>query len=626
MHWRKSIFPLSFVVILLCLACTVKSNVIVDRSFLPRIIVLTCLLLGSVLTLRSKGCFPKTLAEWLFFLFLVWNLLSITWSICPSEALMQSMEVMVSFVLFLVISAFLRRDPGFENQFIKTLLVVQFFSFILGFITLFSLKYYNPYRMVSISANNNLYAGFLLIALPFNVTGYKLNRGFWKYFSVFTAILAIFFMIILQSRAVYLGLGIASLISGLLVCLKYREALSRKNRIVFMVSLLILVSGVAIFYSSLDMTRRNYFLNKVLVLQYFRSYGDGGNEQQMQLDREHRGLKNNGDFDYPDDYYENANLRVIFWKKSWSLIKMRPLTGVGSGNWKVCIPSVKDPPNPDHTLKNYTYSYPHNEWIGFFSELGLPGFLLGVVLLLILPGIVFIRVLQGAKPDISAVIYTAFVMGFCVYASFDFPFRRVEHTVVFFSMLAMIRNRITPDPLRIPRRFRFPSKSFGILLLMMLAFALFVSVVRIRSEYYTLIVFRNERMNDKKVIRNCQKAENCFYRLTPNNLPVAWFEGVARDRSGDTAGSVKCYQRALKSAPFEVRVLNDYGAALYGLKMIPEAKSYLLRAISLDPWFDDARYNLGAIYYWTGRRDSARYYVNGCRESQKKQDFFRELQ
>jgi hypothetical protein len=50
-----------------------------------------------------------------------------------------------------------------------------------------------------------------------------------------------------------------------------------------------------------------------------------------------------------------------------------------------------------------------------------------------------------------------------------------------------------------------------------------------------------------------------------------------------------------------------------------------LHAIDIDPYFDDARFNLGAIYYFAGQRDSAFYYITGCRDSQKKEDFLQEL-
>jgi Tfp pilus assembly protein PilF len=124
----------------------------------------------------------------------------------------------------------------------------------------------------------------------------------------------------------------------------------------------------------------------------------------------------------------------------------------------------------------------------------------------------------------------------------------------------------------------------------------------------------------------CCEAENPFYHITPNTLPISWFEGVAHYRLGENDVAEKCFLRALKMTPYEVRVLNDYGAVLFKLGKPQEAIKTLKETLVIDPFFDDARFNLGAIYYLTGQRDSAREQIMSCRESQKKRDFLEEMQ
>jgi tetratricopeptide (TPR) repeat protein len=72
-------------------------------------------------------------------------------------------------------------------------------------------------------------------------------------------------------------------------------------------------------------------------------------------------------------------------------------------------------------------------------------------------------------------------------------------------------------------------------------------------------------------------------------------------------------------------VLNDYAAALFNSKKPDDAKAILLQTIDIDPYFDDARFNLAAVYYFAGQRDSALFYIERCRDSQKKEDFLKEL-
>jgi len=128
-----------------------------------------------------------------------------------------------------------------------------------------------------------------------------------------------------------------------------------------------------------------------------------------------------------------------------------------------------------------------------------------------------------------------------------------------------------------------------------------------------------------RVIEYCHKAENPFYHITPNALPISWFEGVAHYRLGEIDVAEKCFRHALKMTPYEVRVLNDYSAALFQTGKPAEAIKTLKKTLVIDPFFDDARFNLGAVYYLTGQRDSARVQINACRDSQKKSDFLEEM-
>jgi len=646
-HGKSKVYLTVFTIGLLFFGTIIRSGVIVDRSFLPRFLLLSVFLLITYLIgFRKKILLKNTFFTCSFILFYFWNLLSCFWAIAPSEAIMQSQLVFISFALFLIISVFNNENKSFENIFIKTHLFILLFSFVLAFYKMYTLSFFDPYKIISVSANNNLYSGFLLISLPLVFTGYSINRGFWKYFSVLVGVLSIFFIIITQSRAAYIGLFVAISLSFLLLIFKYRGVFSKKNIVVGIIAIFILFSAVFVFYSSLDNTRKNYFLSKVPVWEYFRSYDNATTERILKKKKANANLTKIAAFDFSEDYYENANLRIIFWKKSLCLIKSNPVLGVGSGNWKINVPSCKEPVNPDHTAKNYTYSQPHNEWIGIISELGIIGFILSLFIYFIPVAYVFYRLgFTLPKPHISVVFYGSFIFGFYLFSSFDFPFHRVEHNVIFFSVFAFLLNKVSLKQGRFSILNRIPqlrddliskispqrrkgSKRIWLvsaIFILLLLFSVFIASIRIRGEYFTLKMFNNEKRNDDNVIRFSQKAENFFYRITPNTLPLAWFEGVAWYRKGDVKSAIPCFKRAIKSTPFEVRVLNDYAASLFNAQKPEEAKAILLKTIDIDPWFDDARYNLGAIYYFAGQRDSALFYITRCRDSQKKEEFLKEL-
>ena len=628
MQKKNQVSLFVFVIGLLFLVNTIRSGLLVDRSFLPRFLLLSLLLLGIYIYRLREGISPgKKLYEFIFLVFYGWNLLSCTWAVSASETLMQAQLVFLSFAVFLMVSAFLDKEYHFREIFIKTHLIVLLFSFVLAFYRIFSLEFFDPYKILSVSANNNLYSGFLLISLPFVMEGYARFRGIWKYYSAGIATLSIFFIVIVQSRAVYLAFTVSMVLSAVILILKFRRVFSKKNMLVLLCSMLLLSAGVYAFYSSLDVTRKNYFMSKIPVWEYVGSYEHPAVDKiKRQQEISAHSLDHLPAFDYAEDYYENASLRMIFWKKSFCLIQSNPLLGVGAGNWRLRVPACTMPPNPEHTRKNYTYSQPHNEWIGIMSELGLIGLLLSLIVFFLPPGLAFYSIFKSARrTQLSLVFYGCFITGFYLFAFFDFPFRRVEHNVMLFSALAFLMAKIPSRPLA----FRFipaiPKHLFSVLFIFLLIVSVIVGIARISGEYFTVKIFRNERKNDVKVIAYCGKAENIFYRITPNTLPLDWFEGVARYRMGETQTARVCFERALKSTPYEVRVLNDYGAALYGLGNAEKAKAVLRYAIHLDPFFDDARFNLGAIYFFTGRKDSTLFYILPCQDSQKKKDFMEEL-
>jgi len=612
-----------FFLTLLFLTVTIRSGYLIDQSYQPRILLLS-LLLALAAYPAIKGL-KFTFYLLVFFLFLIWNLASGLWSGVASEALATSQFVMLSLGVFMVMSGFQQREARTETLFIKALLPVLIFSFLLGFYRMTTLYYFDPYRIVSVCANNNLYAGFLLLSLGLVMAGYSLLKGFLKYLPAVTGVFAVFFILITQSRAAYLGTVAAALILVTGLTWRYRHVFSLRNLLTLCLSLILLGLLSLLFYQSLDDTRKGYFIRKLRVWDYFIQYDTIQQKVIRKQQLQGGELQKIAPFDLSEEYYENANLRVIFWRRSIPLITSHPVTGVGAGQWRLMIPSVPEPVNPEHTLKNYTYSQPHNEWIGLLTELGIPGFLLALLLLTGPPVMGFYRIVRDkSPPSLPLLIYTSFLSGFCLYASFDFPFRRVEHTVLLFASLAFLMDR-QPLHLRF-RRFSAQTGKMaaGIFILLFLLSAAF-SVVRIRGEYFTYHIFRNERQNDAAVIRYSRQANGLFYRITPNTLPVVWFEGVARFRTGDVAGALENFNEALRYTPYEVRVLNDRATALWTLQRGEEARKTLHQAIALDPWFDDAHLNLATMFFFEGLRDSALHYLEGCRNSERKSLLMEEL-
>jgi O-antigen ligase len=606
----------------------VLSDSIIDTTFLPRIFLLSLFfILALVSAYRNKPGIKLTIFTGPFILFYLWNLLSAAWSVSASEAILQAQLVFVSLVIYLLVDTWNKTIPDFESTYIRVLILSLAISFIWALRQILKLEFFDPYQVRSLSANNNLYAGFLLISLPFALSGILLLRGAWRLLSALVSFLALFFIVILQSRAVYIGLAVALLLTAVLLLARYIRLSSRKGILAIIISLVVPVAAVFIFYSSLDATRKDYFRSKIAVWEYFRSYETPAASSSKETSAVVADEKGTPSFNVSADYYQNANLRIIFWKKTLPLIRSHPVTGIGAGNWKLVIASVANPPNPTHMKRNYAYGEPHNEWIRILSELGATGFVLALLFLVLPVCFALTRILfSNPRPPVSTVFYSSFIIGFYCFAFFDFPFRRVEHNVILFSLFAFLFSRIPLKPIRLPGKLKLFSSMGWILLILLLGFTAVVTYARIRGEYYTIRIFENERRDEDRVIGFCEKARNPFYRITPNTLPIEWFEGEAWSRKSDPVHALSLFQEALTLTPFEVRVLNDYGITLFYTNNPAGAKSVLLRSYRIDPFFDDVKLNLGVLYRMAGMTDSARFYISACDDSQRKKALLKSLQ
>ncbi len=612
--------------VLLFLTYVVRSGTIVDKSFTPRLLLLSVLLLPGFIWMLKKKARPQlNFLTISFFVFSLWTFLSCFWANTVSEAVVRGLLVFAGLGVFLLSAYFLQQDPGLEKKITRLQLLVLGFSLLLAFYQLVNSDKYSPYQIISISANKNLYSGFLLLSLPFTLTGYMQWKSNWRYAILLTGILSAVMLFMLQSTSANIALVLAVALLIAVVCIKYRGLLTGSNIITATLSLCLYVALTTIFYSGLEKSQKDYYTDKFSLWRYSKLFAPPKVTSDTLLVQK-EGSENISSTDMPEDYTQSARLRVIFWKRSLSLIKQHPLMGVGAGNWKIIIPSIVTPQNPEHTLRNYTYSQPHNEWLCFLSELGIIGFILAIGVFIFPIVFVFGKILFAKEaPPVSALFYAAFISGFYLYCIFDFPLQRVEHTILLSILLALVLHKIPLKPVGTNIFKQIASASIHWIFIIVLSFAAVFSVYRFTCETYTREIFSNERRNDDQVIYYCQKAEGALYKITPNTLPVAWFEGVARFRLHQNEKANECFKRALKYTPYEVRVLNDYATSLFSLKDTSEAIKVLHTTLHIDPDFDDAKFNLAAMYYFSGQKDSARHYVLLCRNSQKKTDFLSEL-
>lgn len=131
----------------------------------------------------------------------------------------------------------------------------------------------------------------------------------------------------------------------------------------------------------------------------------------------------------------STRARLGSWQRSVKLIGDHPLTGVGTGNWKVEVLKYENPGSPD-----FTYMYKnHNDFLEVTAETGLPGGLAYLaVFILILIG--FARASLSPATDgerLKLMFLPAFgILAYSVDAFFNFPADRPEIQALFAMYVA----------------------------------------------------------------------------------------------------------------------------------------------------------------------------------------------
>ncbi len=94
-------------------------------------------------------------------------------------------------------------------------------------------------------------------------------------------------------------------------------------------------------------------------------------------------------------------------------------------------------------------------------------------------------------------------------------------------------------------------------------------------------------------------------RLAPAQPGIYTQVGIARDKTGDTAGAESAFREALKSNPNDFQANLYLGAILYKRRETAEAKGYLDRAIQLKPKDSMARYESAMLKSTSGDYENA---------------------
>ena len=543
----------------------------IDFQLVPRFLVLSIGLLSlPIIFLLRKTSFNFSLdgVTASFVAYFLFHLFSILWAPAKSEAIFYTEKVFLCFILFSIASfLFSNSDLLFLNTckvlaFVASIYVLVALSQI---VKLKSLDSDSMYEVNALSGHKNLFACFLFLVSGFFIYGFLQSTKLWKYIFISLIIICFALIILLQTRAVWMGMVATLFLTLVFVSLKWiKSGLKLKFKTVFTsIGILFCLLGLVVFilYKTDSLA---LFFSRMNVFNFSKSAS---------------GIE-----------------RLAVWAKTIDLIKENFWFGVGAGNWQITYTKFSIS-GVSEALEGATFQRPHNDFLWILSEIGIFG-LIAFLLLFVFPVFTFIRKFLTApysNSSLSKLLIACYLLGFLVISFFDFPKERIELLILSFLLLAYL---YAEDFKPTPKFLSIKSKLVLFFTFSLLAFCVITGFYRIRGEKAVIKIYKAKNSaNPEGMIRNADKAMSLFYEMDPASMPIHWYKGIGYTQQNNYEKGYEEFKKAYKISRYNHIINNNLGVCVLRNEKIEEAKKYFEESIRINPEYDEPKLNLVVIYF-----------------------------
>ena len=417
--------------------------------------------------------------------------------------------------------------------------------------------------------NKNLLASIFFLSLPFLFYVYQSSNKLWKMLVLFVLVLILCSLILIQSKAVILGLFFMST-SIILFAFKGNS----KIILSFIFIIIIIISTL--------------FITKPKIAFQFQ------HEIEQVIRTKNRFLE--------DRIVENDS-RVSLYIKTIDMIKDNPLLGVGPGNWKKEFPKY----GLNNTIGEKGDKFvqrPHSDFLWFFSEGGiLSGILYIFLFVLTLRDALFFYLNMKDEKRYFFLILFSTMLGYLAISLFDFPSERPTHNLFF----AIILGILVSERLKKRKYYNTSNKLFGIILMFLFSINIAFANIRYKGDLHMTKALKYKSISDwGGMIAELDMAYNqSLYDIDNTTTPLMWYYGIAYFNKGQVNIAFDYFKQAYSVNPYHLHVINNL-ATCYGYNNdYIKAKELYEECISISSRFEEAALNLSAIYSYEKRNEEA---------------------
>lgn len=574
-----------------------------DIVMMPRLLALslfnTLFSILFILWIRKHNEVLTVLRNKIFKLFILWfvvTLVSLGLSTNPVESIFDLIKVAyMPIMVFWTVALVITEPRGLEKMvrfitiaglILGTVAFWQYFAEVFQSKERFFDEYGRQtpiiYKVRGLMAHKNLLSISLGLILPFAVYGSISQQKYWKLVSYISATAILLLLVLLQTRAVWVGLMVSAIVViTTIILLGNKLGVSNKWRIGLSVAVVVGAIGLAsiLFLSSRPSSN-----------QYIRQLQSIVNPQSKQ----------------------NIH-RINIWRTTLDMIPEKPLFGYGPGNWKLHAPKFHN--GRFSSIDEFNWQRPHNDFLWVIAEKGFVGFLIYISIVgLIIFNLVSVIRKSDEKTDKQ--FATVLIGGLSMYLAasfFDFPYERVFHNVylwfIFAVALILSKKNTHVDIIDKPK-----SSLLTLLPVAISLFGLVYGVQCVQQEVHLNIARKGfnylkqlsqqggelspeaARRHWLQVLDESQKAQKPLKNIDPQANPIYSYEGIAYLNLGDYKNAIYTLEKAHYQHPGNILVLNNLGAAYFKIEKYDTARRYLEESCKILQSQDGVT-NLSAVYY-----------------------------
>ena len=581
----------------------------IDETMMPRLLAVSTFLVAAVavvslspVTARLDGSALAAPIVPLFAGYTLVTCLSLLVAFNPSAGLTDVFRTLATLVTLTLACLLLPTVPRWREWFLRIAVVAGLGLAVVGGWQIagrlvspqgFDLRDRHALEEITgIMSNVNLFAGMLVLSLPWCLAAAVLCERRWRTAAILAAAGQACLLVVLQSRAAWLAAAVGAGVASLAVAARPESfgLPPRTRRLVvagWTAALVLVAGGIAVAPADHPLARR------------FRSIFDEASAETLGQPRE--------------------GGRLMIWKITAEMIGDHLLTGVGAGNFMLRLPEYFVDESLDFSAVHTNWLQPHNDFLWVFSEKGLPGILLfaGVFV----AAARAIRRVLAAAPSAAApadrwlaVAAAAGLASYVALSCFDFPLERITHQIALAVLLAVVAvvARVAPhDAGRPPPAWslrggrdlpRWLPWGLAAAAAVALAAGAAYAAVALRQEKDVIAQRRAWRDGDfEGVLAASRRADTPWKTLDPYGSPVAFLEGMAFVQLGRTAEAIASLERAMDQNPNRMYVANNLAIQYLGAGRIDDAMQLFAMLCDAYPHRIEPLNNLGGCLIEAGR-------------------------